>query len=100
MRYDKRDFVRRTFPIPAMLAVAPDAQLRKCMVLDISESGARLGIDGAGDLPDEFTIILGPGGRPFRRCRVVWRADTQVAVRFDRNRSSHTNADTLHVVRA
>src|SRR5260370_21464847 len=98
MRYDKSNHGRRTFPIPAMLAVTRDSELRKCMLLDISEAGARLAIDGAGDLPDEFTIIFGPGGRPFRRCQVVWRADKQVAVKFDRDISSHTNADTLHVV--
>jgi hypothetical protein len=71
---------------------------RNCVVIDISETGARVGVDAAQDIPDQFTILFATGDRPFRRCYVIWRKDAQLGVRFDPTITSHTNPETLHVV--
>lgn len=95
MRYDKRVNLRRGVHIPAKLIASRDAPLRDCVVLDISELGARLGLDDAQDTPEEFTVLLAPQGRPYRRCRVVWRTDNQMGVIFDKDISSHTYLDKI-----
>jgi hypothetical protein len=95
MRFDKRQHIRRPIQIAAKMATYNDAPLRDCMVLDISESGARLGIEAAVVPPDEFTIVFASGGRPYRRCRVLWRGETQLGVLFDRENSSHTYPESL-----
>jgi hypothetical protein len=82
--------MRRPIQIPAKMATNSGAPLRDCIVLDISEDGARLGIEAAQAPPDEFTIVFAPGGCPYRRCRVLWRSETQLGVRFDKKYTSHT----------
>lgn len=82
MLVEKRNYPRRQVHIPAKVTFAPDAPPRDCVVLDISEMGARLGLDGAQDAPEEFTIVLSPSGRPYRRCRVVWRTEAEMGGRI------------------
>jgi len=82
MAIDNRRHQRRTVNIAAKLAATPDGPLRDCVVIDISEGGARLEIDPGEDAPQEFIIVFGPSGHPCRQCRVVWRANKQVGVAF------------------
>jgi hypothetical protein len=98
MLLDNRKRVRRPSRIPAKLVSGGDLSGRDCVVLDISETGARVAINAAQDMPDQFTILFTAGGHPFRRCYVVWRKDAQLGVRFDQTITSHTNPETLHVV--
>ena len=48
----------------------------RCIICDISASGAKLTVAGGQNVPDEFTLILR------RRCRVVHRYDGQIGVHF------------------
>ena len=66
----------------AMLILEGNAQ-RSCMLSDISDTGARIDVDTADELPDRFTLVLSGNGSPRRKCRVVWRQPTQVGVNFD-----------------
>jgi hypothetical protein len=52
----------------------------RCVLWDVSEDGARLAPAQAGKLPDLFTLILDK--TTAHRCRVMWRKDAQVGVRF------------------
>jgi hypothetical protein len=96
---DNSQYLRRAVHIPAKLIAAEDAPQCDCVVLDISENGARIGIEAARGMPDEFTVVFTPRGSPYRRCRVVWRADTQVGVEFDKAVTSHAGANASHVAR-
>src|SRR5262245_35018954 len=49
---------------------------------DVSESGARIAAARASSLPQVFCLLLGNDGKSRRYCRVVWRKDGQVGVRF------------------
>jgi hypothetical protein len=64
---------------------------RECMIIDISEGGARIIIERA-DVPDEFTLILPTGHR--RPCRLAWRLGCEFGTEFlDRvNYPSHQAA--------
>lgn len=56
---------------------------RGCVLSDISDTGARIDVDTADELPDRFMLVLSGNGSPRRICRVVWRQPTQVGVNFD-----------------
>jgi hypothetical protein len=52
---------------------------RECKVVDISESGARIAISGAIELPRQFSIAFASSARP---CQLVWRNGTMAGVKF------------------
>jgi hypothetical protein len=58
------------------------SQLRDCIMLDISPGGARIAIDDPQNVPDEMKIWLTSHGGPYRHCRLVWRSDAEIGVRF------------------
>ncbi|XIA64731.1 PilZ domain-containing protein [Bradyrhizobium sp. TZ2] len=53
-----------------------------CVVRDISSTGAALEFPDLIRIPDEFTLIM-PDERLKLLCRVVWRRDYRVGVRFE-----------------
>lgn len=66
----------------AFLILADNTQ-RGCVLHDISDTGARIDVATADELPDSFTLVLSGNGSPRRKCRIVWRQPTQVGVNFD-----------------
>jgi hypothetical protein len=57
-------------------------QLRECTVWDESITGARLVVDAPEAIPDTFHIYMTLDFSSRRRCRVVWRSNTQIGVEF------------------
>jgi len=55
----------------------------RCVVLEISNFGARLAVEDPTELPELFTLAFTERGVPRRHCRIDWRNDTQVGVTFD-----------------
>lgn len=51
-----------------------------CVVLDISDYGARLVPANILTCPNKFSLKV--GDRPARDCKVVWRRKTQMGVKF------------------
>jgi hypothetical protein len=86
---DNRVQIRRPLHIRAKV-VADNAPQRDCVVVDMSATGAKLQIAAPQEAPQEFTVVFTPRGVPYRRCRVVWRSDTQMGVVFDNTKTSHT----------
>jgi hypothetical protein len=62
------------------MAVNERAPRLDCIIVDISETGARLVVDPAIDLPDDFLLML--SRNVSRRCKLIWREDRKVGVRF------------------
>jgi hypothetical protein len=60
---------------------------RTCILKDVSESGARLEVDGSSDVltSREFFLVLSSTGLAFRRCELVWINGSTVGVHFVRN---------------
>jgi hypothetical protein len=84
MSSNRRRSVRRAIGYGATI-VAPDgAWTRKCRVVDISQSGAKLALEQSGELPQDFVLMLSERGGPNRRCHVVWVTNEQVGVEFER----------------
>jgi hypothetical protein len=57
---------------------------RSSMLLDISDTGARLEIEGSAEVlrAREFFLLLSSTGLAFRRCELIWIDGSQVGVRF------------------
>jgi hypothetical protein len=68
--------MKREFPAQVMLG---GFAKRDCKVVDISESGARIAIRGAIELPLQFNIAFASSTRP---CQLVWRNGTMAGVKF------------------
>ena len=53
-----------------------------CVVWDLSEGGARLRAAQPQALPQVFTLVLDRQGKASRPCRVVWRKQSAIGVKF------------------
>jgi hypothetical protein len=60
---------------------------RNCFLLDASDSGAKLEIEGPADVlhSKEFFLVLSSTGLAFRRCEMIWVDGSQVGVKFIEN---------------
>lgn len=80
MGREQRKSARRKIGCRALMAVNERAPRLDCIIVDISETGARLVVDPAIDLPDDFLLML--SRNVSRRCKLIWREDRKVGVRF------------------
>jgi hypothetical protein len=57
---------------------------RECMMIDVSQTGARLCIEGSFEGLDlkEFFLLLSSTGLAFRRCRMVRVVGNQIGIQF------------------
>jgi hypothetical protein len=57
---------------------------RSCVLLDVSQTGAKLEVEGALDVlrAQEFFLILSSRGLAFRRCELVRVDGMQIGVKF------------------
>ena len=80
---DKRKAHRRQLRYTAWVSLGPK-KLQGCVVADISDSGARLGVENSKAVPTNFVLLLSASGKPKRKCRVVWRKSGQIGVEFEK----------------
>ena len=62
-----------------------DRRSMYCVLLDISDDGAKLVPADMRNCPDRFSLKV--AGHPDRDCTVVWRRTTQVGVKFERSQT-------------
>ena len=93
MRSDKRKAKRRPLRYSAWMSLDSD-KLHGCVLSDISDTGARLDVEDVKAVPDRFMLLLSGTGAARRSCRVIWRAEAQIGVAFEK-RLSDTAAVTL-----
>jgi hypothetical protein len=57
---------------------------RDCLMFDVSQSGARLSVEGSLEALDlkEFFLLLSSTGLAYRRCRMVRVTGNQIGVEF------------------
>ncbi|MBO4225062.1 MULTISPECIES: PilZ domain-containing protein [Bradyrhizobium] len=57
---------------------------RSCVLLDVSQTGAKLEVDGPLDVlrAQEFFLILSSRGLAFRRCELIRVDGMQIGVKF------------------
>jgi hypothetical protein len=57
---------------------------RPCVVLDLSAAGAKITVDDAAAVPGVFRLAFSRDAREGRPCKVVWRREGTLGVRFIR----------------
>ena len=82
MSKDRRRAPRRKVSAAGYLYTGDGWPLGACRMKDVSRGGAKLAHSIAGDLPNEFLLALSKDGAVRRRCRVAWRTENQLGVRF------------------
>ena len=80
--FNRRLFFRRAINGPAWIERAPSNILERCILVNLSEIGARLTISDVYDLPEKFALHLTRGSEPGRRWRVIWQREHEVGVEF------------------
>ncbi len=80
---EQRDSERTSVRRCGWVAKTKGAQLRECVVLDESHSGARLAVADSNEFPDAFYIYMSLDFRSRHHCRVVWRSKQQIGVKYE-----------------
>jgi hypothetical protein len=70
---------------------------RDCLMIDVSQTGARLSIEGPLEGLDlkEFFLLLSSTGLAYRRCRMVRLAGDQIGVEFLKPTASKSRKSTM-----
>ena len=77
-----RQSVRRHCHRAAKIRAEAGTRSRDCLIVDISDHGARVRVDGF-DVPEKFVLILsGAGAVEERACEVVWRMGDEIGAKF------------------
>jgi hypothetical protein len=66
----------------AWITVGDGVTEHECHVLDLSSGGARIAMDDAMDVRDQFELTLVRGHHKRERCEVVWRRGKTYGVKF------------------
>ena len=77
MKTEQRKHPRRPLGLEARISWP---RPMRCIIADISASGARLTVDDVRLVPDEFVLAINT--ELMRKCKVMWRRRTQVGVKF------------------
>jgi len=81
-KHKRKALIRR-----ALLVLDDNSSARECVVLDFSDSGARLQVDAA-PLPEKFMLWLSRNGTVRRACHLVWQKDGEAGVQFLKRRAA------------
>ena len=84
MSANRRKAVRRAIGYSARIIASDGSWDRACRVLDVSQTGAKLAVEQATQLPKDFILALSQQGTASRRCRVVWAGGSEIGVAFER----------------
>ncbi len=86
MKFDGRKALRvRMDHKQAVKLMGSDGTWRRsCVLLDVSQSGAKLEVEGTLDVlqAKEFFMLLSSTGLAYRRCELVWIDGTMAGVHF------------------
>jgi hypothetical protein len=96
---DKRRNPRRSITYPAFLDFGDGLPVRECTLCDASQEGAQLTVADTKNLPDEFILALSSDGAARRRCKVVWRTETQIGVLFLKDPKKAARPERVPVTR-
>jgi hypothetical protein len=82
MSPERRRGSRRSVRQPAIIIKFDGVIVGKCVMADVSATGAKLLSKVSSAIPHEFLLILSRDGGLRRQCLVVWRSETAIGVRF------------------
>ena len=78
----RRREARRRYYRPAKIKLGVGTRARDCFVIDISDGGVRLNVEGL-DVPDEFVLLISNEPEVHERAyKVVWRFGNELGARL------------------
>jgi PilZ domain len=80
--WGRRKSLRRHFGYPGQMHFEDGVPPQPCVIIDMSESGAQLGVPADVAVPGEFSLLIGGNSHVRRLCKLVWRTDNRVGVEF------------------
>ena len=92
---EHRKCFRRRIVQRAVMSSVGGAAVGPCVIRDISDAGAKLAINRVSQVPEEFVLLLSQNGGVSRQCRVVWRSEREVGVKFVRERAPDGARDEI-----
>jgi hypothetical protein len=94
MRFENRKAHRVRFEhrLPVNLMGVDGTWQLSCTIIDISDTGAKLEVEGLVDVlrAREFFLLLSSTGLAYRRCSLVWIDGAQVGIHFMQKDSKKT----------
>jgi len=84
---ENRQSLRRRLVNMTKMRLAPNAPLRDCLILDISDDGVRLYVGGL-NVPDQFILLIGEGVAKECTYQVIWRRDREIGAKLIRPSSA------------
>lgn len=96
MTADRRASPRQALGRDVLICSDGGKAIGACHLCDVSASGARLSITPRvlAKLPEEFILVLAKQAKVHRWCRIVWRGQDEIGVRFI-NRPSVRNRSAV-----
>ena len=86
MKFDgrKASRVKMDHRQPVNLMGSDGTWCRSCVLLDVSQTGAKIEVEGTLDVlqAKEFFLLLSSTGLAYRRCELVWIDGTTAGVHF------------------
>jgi PilZ domain len=82
MTKEHRRSVRRTIQHKSAILNDDGSILANCTMMDVSAHGAKIATLEKTEIPDEFVLLLAKGGKVRRKCKVAWRRQNEVGVKF------------------
>ena len=80
-RQEKRRSKRRTQTSKGFIRLEGGFASRICTILDLSDSGARISVEGVSKIPLSFTLMVSKDLQG-RSARVKWRRGTEIGIEF------------------
>ena len=78
---ENRQSSRRRLANMTKMRLAPNAPLRDCLILDISDEGVRLYVGGL-TVPDQFILLIGEDVVKECTYQVIWRRDREIGAKL------------------
>jgi hypothetical protein len=88
MAFQMRQAARKSVHRAVWINVGDGQPLRKCMLVDLSDSGAKLEFEDNDEMPNTFSLLLSRFGQSHTACRVAWRRDNAIGVHFVHRREN------------
>jgi PilZ domain len=84
MTVDRRRSPRQALGRDVLVCSEDGKPIGTCHLCDVSATGARLSLAPRvlAQLPEEFILVLAKRAKVHRHCRIVWRGQDEVGVRF------------------
>jgi hypothetical protein len=82
MSVERRRATRRLIRQPAIMVKIDGSIFGRCLMMDVSRTGAKLQVAARETVPSQFVLVLSRDGCLRRHCRVAWQSGTTMGVRF------------------